>query len=133
MTKHNFIAYRVDRCEESQPIRFDGDRWRRYVPLRLPWTVCVRERVPPGAVAVLINRAHTYTDLILPINAAQERLYGAIDGTRTLGEISRIAAYDSSEEDGLEFTRAFFEQLWWYDQVVFDASRRPPNPLEADC
>jgi hypothetical protein len=78
--------------------------------------------VPPGAVAVLINRAHTYTDLILPINSAQERLFGAIDGTRTIGEISRIAADESKKKDGLEFTRAFFEQLWWYDQVVFDAS-----------
>jgi 2-polyprenyl-3-methyl-5-hydroxy-6-metoxy-1,4-benzoquinol methylase len=122
MTKHNFIAYRDDRSEESQPIRFDGDRWRHYVPLRLPWTVCVRERVPPGAVAVLINRAHTYTDLILPINAAQEQLYCAINGTRTIGEISRIAADDFKEKGGQEFTRAFFEQLWWYDQVVFDAS-----------
>ncbi len=122
MTRHNFIAYRDDGSEESQPIRFDGDRWRHYVPLPLPWTVCVRERVPPGAVAVLINRAHTYTDLILPINAPQERLFGAIDGTRTVGEISRIADDDSKEKGGQEFTRAFFEQLWWYDQVVFDAS-----------
>ncbi len=132
MSKHNFIAYRDDRSEESQPIRFEGDRWRHYVPLRLPWTVCVRERVPPGAVAVLINRAHTHTDLILPINAAQERLYGAIDGTRTIGEISRIATDDSKNKGGQEFTRSFFEQLWWYDQVVFDASRRPRNSLEAD-
>ncbi len=123
MTKHNFIAYRDDRSDESQPIRFDGDRWRHYVPLRLPWTVCVRERVPPGAVAVLINRAHTYTDIILPIDAAQERLFGAIDGTRTIGEISRIAADDPREKGGEAFNRAFFERLWWHDQVVFDASR----------
>ena len=45
---------------EGQPITFAGDRWRHYVPIALPWTVCVRERVPPGSVAVLINRAHTF-------------------------------------------------------------------------
>jgi SAM-dependent methyltransferase len=45
MAKHNFIAYRDDRPGESQPIRFDGDAWRAYVPLRLPWTLCIRDRV----------------------------------------------------------------------------------------
>ena len=122
MTRHNFITYRDDRSEEGQPIRFDGDRWCHYVPLPLPWTVCVKERVPPGAVAVLINRAHTYTDLILPITAAQERLFSAMDGTRTIDEIIRFTANDSKEKGRQEFTRGFFEELWWYDQVVFDAS-----------
>ena len=73
-------------------------------------------------MAVLINRAHTYTDIFLPINAAQERLFGAIDGRRTIGEIARIAADDLKEEDGEALARAFFERLWWCDQVVFDAS-----------
>jgi SAM-dependent methyltransferase len=123
MVKHTFIAYRDDRAEKSQPITFDGDRWRHYVPLLLPWTVCVREQLPPDAAAVLINRAHTYTDLLLPINAAQARLFGAIDGARTIGEITEIAADGPKEEDGEAFARAFFERLWWYDQVVFDVSR----------
>ena len=65
MSKHNFIAYRDDRPGESQPIAFDGDAWRGYVPLRLPWTLCIRDRAPPGSVAVLINRAHTF-DIYLP-------------------------------------------------------------------
>jgi SAM-dependent methyltransferase len=52
MTKHNFIAYRDDRDGECQPIAFDGENWRAYVPLRLPWTLCVRERLPHGAAAV---------------------------------------------------------------------------------
>jgi SAM-dependent methyltransferase len=58
MVTHSFIAYRDDRGGGSQPITFDGDRSRAYVPIALPWTVCVRERLPPGSVAVLINRAH---------------------------------------------------------------------------
>src|SRR5262249_38682341 len=38
MTKHNFIAYRDDRPAASQPIGFEDDVWRDWVPLRLPWT-----------------------------------------------------------------------------------------------
>jgi SAM-dependent methyltransferase len=119
MTRHNFIAYRDDRPGESQPIRFDGDFWRGYVPLRLPWTLCIRDRVPPGSVAVLINRAHTYSDLALPIDAAQERIFAAIDGKRTIGEILRDAAGIGGDEP----TRRFIEQLWEYDQIVFDVAR----------
>jgi hypothetical protein len=117
MTKHNFIAYRDDRLGESQPITFDGDAWRGYVPLRLPWTLCIRDRVLPGSVAVLINQAHTHPDLALPIDAAQERLFAAIDGNRSIDEILRDTA-----GAGHERARRFIEQLWQYDQIVFDAT-----------
>lgn len=118
MTRHNFIAYRDDRSGESQPIVFDGEAWRRYVPLRLPWTLCLRERLPSGAAAVLINRAHTYPDLALPIDSAEARIFAAIDGKRTVDEIVRSAggAHDA------ERARRFIERLWAYDQVVLDAS-----------
>src|SRR6516162_10175258 len=79
MTKHNFIAYRDDRPGKSHPITFDGDIWRGWVPLRLPWTLCIRDRLPPGSAAVLINRAHTYPDLALLINAEEARIFAAID------------------------------------------------------
>jgi SAM-dependent methyltransferase len=118
MAKHNFIAYRDDRPGESQPITFDGAAWRAYVPLRLPWTLCIRDRVPPGSVAVLINRAHTYPDLALPIDAAQQRVFAAIDGNRSIDEILR----DIAGAGGDAQARRFFEQLWEYDQIVFDAT-----------
>jgi hypothetical protein len=121
MTKHNFIAYRDDRLGESQPIRFDGDAWRGYVPLRLPWTLCIRDWVPPGSVAVLINRSHTYPDLALPIDTAQERVYTAIDGDRSIDEILQGAAGAVDEEQALRF----IEQLWEYDQIVVDATGPP--------
>jgi SAM-dependent methyltransferase len=117
MTRHNFIAYRDDRAGESQPITFDGDSWRGFVPLRLPWTLVVREQLPPGAAAVLINRAHTYPDLALPIDSAEAIVFAAIDGKRTIDEIVRSAAGDSA--DG---TRRFIERLWEYDQIVIDAT-----------
>jgi 2-polyprenyl-3-methyl-5-hydroxy-6-metoxy-1,4-benzoquinol methylase len=118
MTRHTFIAYRNDRAGESQPIKFDGDAWRAYVPVRLPRTLCVRERLPAGAAAVLINRAHIDRDLALPINSAQARVFGAIDGKRSVDEILRIAA----NAVGGEEARSFIERLWEYDQIVFDAT-----------
>jgi SAM-dependent methyltransferase len=125
MTRHNFTAYRDDRAGEGQPIRFDGDAWRGYVPMRLPWTLCIRDRMPPGFVAVLINRAHTYPDLALPIDAAHERFYAAIDGKGSIEEILRSAA--GAIGDGQ--ARGFIEQLWQYDQIVFDTANSH-QPIE---
>lgn len=124
MVSHSFIAYRDNGAVENQPITFAGDRWRDYVPIKLPWTVCVRERLPLGSVAVLINRSHTFTDLILTVDSFEDRLLGAIDGRRTLGEIVQLASPDGESE-----SRAlrFFERLWQYDQIVFDASRVAPG------
>ena len=92
MTTHSFIAYRDDYPDEPQPIAFSGAAWRGYIPLRLPWTLCIRDRVPPGFAAILINRAHSYADLALPIDAAEERFYAAIDGIRSNEEICRAVA-----------------------------------------
>jgi hypothetical protein len=120
MVRHKLIAYRADRATSGQPIAFAGDRWREYVPIRLPWTVCVRERVPPGSVAVLINRAHPFPDLVLTINAAEDRLLGAIDGQRTLAEILQLVGQNAVGE---RHALGFFERLWQYDQIVVDSSR----------
>jgi SAM-dependent methyltransferase len=113
MVRHSFVAYRSD-TPASGTIDFNGGEWPRYVPIRLPDTIAVRERLPAGTTAVLINRNHTYTDLYLPIDGAQERLLTAIDGKRMIAEIA------GAESDR---ARSFFEQLWRWDQVVFDTSR----------
>jgi 2-polyprenyl-3-methyl-5-hydroxy-6-metoxy-1,4-benzoquinol methylase len=118
MTRHNFIAYRDDCAGNGCPINFDGDAWRRWVPLRLPWALCIRDRaVPSGFAAFLINRAHAYPDLALPIDAAQERIFAAIDGSRSIAEIVQAV-----ELPGELQVRSFVEQLWQYDQIVFDAT-----------
>jgi SAM-dependent methyltransferase len=119
MVSHSFIAYRDDSADDSQPITLTGDSWRDYIPIRLPWTVCVRERLPPGSVAVLINQSHTFTDLILTVDSFEERLLRAIDGNRALGEILQIGSH---ERDFERRALSFFERLWQYDQIVFDAS-----------
>ena len=117
ISQHNFVAYRSDRATPGQPIRFDRDDWRDYVPIRLPWTKCIRDRVPLGAAAVLLNPAHKHRDLVLAINHPQYQLFSEIDGKRRLGEIARRSGKEES------FTLDFFRRLWQYDQIVFDASQ----------
>jgi len=121
MTRHNVVAYRSDRQKKAQPICFADDQWRNYVPIRLPWTMCVRDRVPPGNIAVLLNPAHQHSDLVLPVTAAQNHVLDQIDGARTLGEIAQRCG----TRDNAASARHFFEDLWRYDQIVFDASRTP--------
>ena len=87
MVRHSVIAYRDDSPGGAQPISFAGDAWLGYVPLRMPDTICVQERLPPGAAAVLINPTHTYRDLIMPIDSTEKGLFDAIDGNRSIGGI----------------------------------------------
>jgi hypothetical protein len=54
----------------------------------------------------------------LPINAAQERVFAAIDGRHTVGEILRDATSSDERSQG----REFIERLWRYDQIVIDAT-----------
>ena len=114
MATHSAIVHRTERTAHDVEIRFDDARWPRYVPLRLPWTQLVQERLPPGAAGVLVNRNHTHQDLILVLGAEEKPWFDAIDGRRTIADIAD--ARDSQEE-----ARVLFERLYWHDQVVFDA------------
>jgi len=91
--------------------------------------VCIRDRVPRGSVAVLINRAHTCPDLALPITAAQECVFAAIDGKRSIDEILRGAAGAMSDEQA----RGFIRQLWEYDQIVIDATGSHEVPAAGEA
>jgi hypothetical protein len=119
MDRHSFIAYRDDRGRPAQPVSFEGGAWRGFVPVRLPWTLTVKDRAPRGVAAVLINPRHTYPDLALFIDAVQERLLIAIDGERSVGEILDGAGRTIDNEQG----RGFFRRLWEHDLIVFDAKR----------
>lgn len=112
MLRHSAVVYRNDRPGSTRPIGFDGNAWQDYVPIRLPDTLCVQEKLPPGAIAVLINRNHTYTDIYLPLDRQQKKLFDGIDGKRSIAQLA----------GQLDAARALFEQLWCHDQVVFDAS-----------
>src|SRR5262249_50079181 len=69
MIRHSVIVYRDD--STLKQVSFAGDDWLNYVPHRMPDTICVQDRLPAGAAAVLINRTHTYADLFLPISDAE--------------------------------------------------------------
>jgi hypothetical protein len=119
MDRHSFVAYRDDREREAQPISFQDGAWRGFVPVRLPWTLTVKDRAPRGVAAVLINPRHTYPDLALFIDAAQDRLLTAIDGERSIAEILDSAGKTIVDEQ----SRQFFRRLWEHDLIVFDAKR----------
>ena len=124
ISRHSVIAHRHDDPSAAHQVSFDDDAWRGHVPIRAPDTISVEERLPPGAAAVLINRGHSHPDIYLPIDAQEKRLYDALDGARTIGELT--------EAQGLrQIAAPFFQRLGWHDQVVFDASASARGlPLE---
>jgi len=70
---------------------------------------------------VLLSRYHTSPDLVLVVDALEKRMFDAIDGQRSIAEIVDRAG----GREHLSHARALFEKLFWYDQVVFDASKAP--------
>jgi SAM-dependent methyltransferase len=119
MTCHSLIAYRSDGWEDKARVRLDDERSIDYIPLRLPTTLCVGERLPAGAAGVLLNRSHPFHDLLLAIDEQEKRMFDAIDGRRSIREIVSLAGGSGL----MARARAFFQKLWWYDQVAFDASK----------
>ena len=113
MANHSFVVHRSD----MEKIRFDDERHLRYVPVRLPWTTCIQDRIPPGAAGVLVNQTHVFNDLFIVINEFEKRAFEAIDGRRSISEIVEKVAGITP------IARKFFEKLWHYDQVVFDTSK----------
>jgi SAM-dependent methyltransferase len=118
MAAHSAVVHRSDVRTSAVNVSFDDERCLSYVPIRLPWTQLVLERLPAGAAAVLLNRSHQHRDLVLILDEEDKRLFERVDGHRTIAEI----AHGSKGTVG-ERARTFFETLWRYDQVVFDASR----------
>jgi SAM-dependent methyltransferase len=124
MARHSMVAYRDDDPGRPQQISFFDDSWLDYVPIRMPDTICIQDRLPPHAAAVLINQTHTSPDLFFPIVAVEKRLLDAIDGVRNIGDIVEKTLPHSNRIVNLDIARVFFERLWWHDQVVFDASQQ---------
>ncbi|MGI9374262.1 MAG: class I SAM-dependent methyltransferase [Hyphomicrobiales bacterium] len=117
MLLHSAVVYGRDN-EQRRTITFEGDDWLDYVPIRAFGTVNVEERLPPSAAAVLINQAHSQTDIYLPITQLQKKMVEEINGTRTVRQIIE-------KTNGQSEAITLFQRLWWYDQVVFNAT--PPE------
>jgi hypothetical protein len=117
MTAHSVVLHAPDTLEPVLNVGFEDERWLRFVPVRLPWTQLIQERLPPGAAGVLLNSSHQFHDLIVIIDGDDKSLFENIDGQRTVGEI-----IDRSAVGNHDRARTFFQKLWWYDQVVIDSS-----------
>jgi hypothetical protein len=116
---HSVILSRDDAPPVSTKPRFDDqERWPRYVPIRLPGTHCVQERLPDGAAGVLVSRYHAYPDLIMIIDGRDKQMLDAVDGHLSIAEIVDRAGGNRE----LPRAKALFEKLYWYDQEVFDSS-----------
>jgi hypothetical protein len=118
ITHHDFIAYRNDRPLPTQPVCPSAETWRSHIPVRLPWTKRIVERLPVGSAAVLLNPSHQHTDLVLPIDAREDDLFLQIDGMRSIGDIMGGRASKNAEQRALQL----FRKLWEYDQIAIDAS-----------
>lgn len=115
MANHSVVAYRND--NDHPKISFDDERYLGYVPVRLPWTMCLQDRIPPGAAGALVNQTHLFHDLYILIDAKEKQIFEAIDSRRSIAEIVEMV------EGASPLAREFFEKLWRYDQVVFDTSK----------
>lgn len=113
MVEHSMVLYRNDGPYGTQQVTFSGEAWRGYVPIRMSETICIQERLPPGAAAILINQNHIYRDLIMPIDSIEKNLFDAIDGDSSIDDIAQKQACS------LDIAGSLFERLWWHDQVVF--------------
>ena len=114
MTRHTAIAFDADDAT-SGALDFGDPAVGRWVPVRVPTAIAVEDRLPPGAAAALINRAHTDTDLVLFADRAEYDVFRSIDGARTIAELGADAA-------------AFVERLWRHDLVVLDTTARHSRP-----
>jgi hypothetical protein len=83
MLRHSLIVYRDDATEYPMPT-YEGDDWLNYIPIRLPETFCVEEKLPLSAAGVLINQNHSDKDIYLNINAAEKRMLEANEGKHTI-------------------------------------------------
>jgi hypothetical protein len=116
MNNHSVVAYRNDVNDDEFKIQFDDEQYLRYVPIRMSWTICVQERLPPGAAGALANQTHLFPDLYLLIYAQEKQSFDAIDGRRSISEMVESLKLSAP------LAREFFQKLWRYDQAVFDTS-----------
>jgi hypothetical protein len=116
MANHSVVVHRNDMNRDGLNIQFEDGEYLRYVPIRLPWTMCVQDRLPPGAAGVLLNQTHLFQDLFLMINAQEKQVYDAIDGRRSIAQIVETV------EGSAAVAREYFQKLWRYDQVIFNTS-----------
>lgn len=114
MVRHSAVVHRAADQERLWRYLPGPESVMDAVPIRLPHTLTIEERLPPGAAAVLINRSHTYPDLMLSVDDAEKSVVEAIDGRRSLADLADLARAKAGAHD----TVGFIERLYRYDQIV---------------
>ena len=114
MQRHTVVAYRGDSPLPTEPISWDGEAWRAFVPVRPATVVAIEERLPPNVAAALINQAHVDRDLVCFLGPDAKGIYERVDGERSIAEIAGATA-------------ELFRRLWWHDLVMLDTSRSHPR------
>jgi SAM-dependent methyltransferase len=109
ITRHTAIAFHAGDTTSGR-LDFGAATVSGWIPVLVPSAIAVEERLPPGAAAALLNRAHTDTDLVLFVDRAELGTFRAIDGRRTVGELGPGAA-------------RLVERLWRHDLVALDTTR----------
>ena len=126
MVRHSAVVHRADDDEQFWRYLPGPNEVMDAVPIRLPHTLTIGERLPPGAAAVLINRSHTYPDLVLPVDATEKSVVEAIDGHRSVADLADLTLAKTGTLD----TIGFIERLYRYDQIVL-ASPDAKQPIAA--
>lgn len=115
--RHTVIAF--ERHDTSQDLDFtDARATRGFVPVLASSALVVDDvqRLPAGAAAALLNRAHPATDLVMFVDGAELAVFRRIDGRRAVGELGPRAS-------------ELVERLWRHDLVVVDATTAAPWDL----
>jgi SAM-dependent methyltransferase len=128
MLRHSAVIYHESNSQNQHKVRFDLDQWGEYIPIRTPGSTLVQENIPPDMEAVLINRNHSYPDLILPIDKSEMWFFDAIDGQRSIDQIIQSRSASDDPVIKSDIVRKFFQHLWWYDHIVFDISSSSNSP-----
>jgi len=118
MARHSVIIHGSEDAPELWRYDTGGESWEDAVPIRLPHTLTVTERTPPGSAAVLLNRSHTYPDLVLQIDEREKLFVDAINGQRSIAHLSEGAGFAS---EGTK-VKQLVDRLYWYDQIVIGKS-----------
>ena len=112
MTRHTVIAFDSG-DSKSGILDFADPAVGDWVPVPVTTAVAVRERLPEGAAAALINQAHTDVDLVLFVNGRENEVFGSIDGKHSIADL------------GMDVE--FVERLWRHDLVVIDSTAVTAN------
>ncbi|HSJ91953.1 MAG TPA: class I SAM-dependent methyltransferase, partial [Ilumatobacter sp.] len=106
--RHTAILFDAD---DSRSGRLDFSQPSQLVPIVAPTAVVVDDasRLPGGAAAALLNRAHSASDLVLFVDRAELDVFRALDGRTTVAELGGPA-------------ERLVERLWKHDLVAIDAT-----------